>query len=261
MNFPNIDPIIFQIGIFSISYYSLSYIIGILLGIYYIDNIIKQFLINITIKNLENFLTFAVIGIIIGGRLGYVLIYDPIKYFSDPINILKTYEGGMSFHGGIIGIAVSTFIYSKIYKISFYLMIDLISTAAPIGLFLGRIANFINGELYGRQTDSIFGMKFPNGGDIFRHPSQIYESLTEGLILFITLYILTFHYKTIKIEKFNTSIFLILYAILRSFIELFREPDIQIGYIAGYLTMGQILSLIMLIIGIYLINNTRKYDN
>jgi len=252
MIFPNIDPVIFSIGSFAVHWYSLAYVFGIMIGWFYANKIIKKFDSNLTPIVLEKFISWAIIGIIIGGRLGYVLLYDPVKYFSDPISIVKTYEGGMSFHGGLVGLAVSSYIFCRKYTINFLLLADILSTVAPIGLLLGRIANFINGELYGRVTQLPWGVIFPNSDMQIRHPSQLYEAFFEGLVLFLLLAYCTFKYKTIKIHGLNSAIFLIFYSSFRSIIEICREPDFHIGFIFNNLTMGQILSLPMLILGIYL---------
>ncbi len=257
MTFPNINPVIFSIGPFSVYWYSMAYVFGVIFGWFYAYKIIKRFKIGVTAANLENFVIWAILGIIIGGRLGYVLLYDPIKYLSNSILIFKTYEGGMSFHGGIIGIAVSCYFFCHKYKIKFFCLGDILATVGPIGLFLGRIANFINGELYGRVTTIPWGMVFPNSDLQIRHPSQLYEAFFEGVILCLILAYATFKYKTIKIHGLNLAISLIVYSVFRIIIEIFREPDFHIGFIFNNLTMGQILSLPMLIVGIYLIIRIR----
>ncbi|AAU03570.1 prolipoprotein diacylglyceryl transferase [Rickettsia typhi] len=253
MILPNINPIIFSIGPFSISWYSLSYVVGILLGWFYATKIIEKFKPEITKKHIEDFITYAIIGIIVGGRLGYVLLYNPLKYFANPIEILKTYEGGMSFHGATIGIIISAYLFCQKYKINFLSLTDIITTVVPIGLFLGRIANFINCELYGRITNSSFGIIFPNSDLEPRHPSQLYEAFFEGLILFCILAYAVFRHDTLKKQGLNSGIYLIFYSLFRIIIEMFREPDIQIGFILDSLTMGQILSAPMLLLGSYLI--------
>ncbi|WP_341754000.1 prolipoprotein diacylglyceryl transferase [Candidatus Tisiphia endosymbiont of Dioctria rufipes] len=257
MLFPNINPVIFSIGPFTVYWYSMAYVLGIIVGWFYAYKIIKKFDIGVTATTLENFVTWAILGIVIGGRLGYVLLYNPIKYFSDPILILKSYEGGMSFHGGMIGLIVSSYFFCRKYKINPLLLRDILATVSPIGLFLGRIANFINGELYGRATKMPWGMVFPNSDLQIRHPSQLYEAFFEGAILFLILAYTTFKYKSIKIHGLNFAIFLIFYSVFRAIIEMFREPDFHIGFIFNNLTMGQILSLPMLILGIYLIIRIR----
>lgn len=253
MIFPNINPVAFSIGPFDIHWYALAYVVGIIIGWSYAKKIIKEFSINISLQTLESFITSAILGIIIGGRLGYVLLYDPVKYFSDPVKMLKTYEGGMSFHGGLIGLLVSSYLFCYKNKINFFLLSDILAATAPIGLFLGRIANFINGELYGRVTNMPWGVVFPNSDLQIRHPSQLYEAFFEGIILFIILYYATFKGNTIKILRLNSAIFLILYSSFRIIIEIFREPDFHLGFIFYNVTMGQILSIPMLIIGIYLL--------
>jgi phosphatidylglycerol:prolipoprotein diacylglycerol transferase len=249
---PNINPVIFSIGPLAVSWYSLAYVFGIIIGWFYAYKIIIKFKIDISPKTLENFVSWAILGIVIGGRLGYVLLYDPMKYFSDPINILKTYEGGMSFHGGIFGLIISSYFFCRKYKIPFLLLADLISIVAPIGLLLGRIANFINGELYGRVTNMPWGVIFVNSDLQARHPSQLYEAFFEGVMLLLIMAYSTFRCENIRIHGLNSAIFLILYAIFRIIIEMFREPDLHIGFILNNLTMGQILSLPMLVAGIYL---------
>ncbi len=254
MTFPNINPVIFSIGPFSVYWYSMAYVFGVIFGWFYAYRIIKRFDVSVTTEAFENFITWVVLGIVIGARLGQVVLYDPIKYFSNPISILKTYEGGMSFHGGIIGIAVSCYFFCHKYKIKFFCLGDILATVGPIGLFLGRIANFINGELYGRVTTMPWGMIFPNSDLQIRHPSQLYEAFFEGIILFLILAYATFRYKSIKIYGLNSAIFLIFYSVFRIIIEMFREPeDCYTSLIFNNVTVGQILSLPMLIVGIYLI--------
>ena len=257
MIFPNINPIIISVGPLSIYWYSLAYVCGIIAGWAYAVKIVREFKIDITKKALEDFISWAILGIIMGGRLGYVLIYNPVKYFSDPVIILKTYEGGLSFHGGIVGLAISSYYFCKKHKINILIFSDVLVVVAPIGLFLGRIANFINSELYGRVTKMPWGVVFPNSDLQARHPSQLYEAFFEGFILFIILTYTTFKFKTIKVPGLNSGIFLILYSLFRISIETLREPDLHIGFIFNHLTMGQILSLPMLMIGVYLIIRTQ----
>lgn len=261
MIFPNINPVIFQIGPLAVSWYSLSYVTGILLGWFYICKIIEKFKLEITKKNLEDFITYAVIGIIVGGRLGYVILYNPYKYLTSPIEILKTYEGGMSFHGGVIGLAIATYLFSKKYKISFLSFADVIAPAVPIGLFLGRIANFINGELYGRITNSSLGVIFLNSDLQPRHPSQLYEAFFEGFVLFCILAYAVFWLKALENRGLILGLCLTFYSLFRIIIENFREPDVQIGFVLNNLTMGQILSLPLLIIGVYLIIKAECQSN
>lgn len=258
LKFPNIDPVIISVGPLGVTWYSLSYVVGIMLGWYYVLDIAKKKQANILKKNIDDFVSWVIIGIIVGGRLGYVLFYDPAKYFSNPIEILKTYEGGMSFHGGISGFIISSFIFCRYYKIYYWTLADICAAAAPIGLFFGRIANFINAELYGRVTDVAWGVIFPYSDMQPRHPSQLYESFLEGLVLFFILKYLVFKQNALKKPGFLSGIFLIFYALFRIIIEFFREPDEKIGYIFHYFTMGQLLCIPMIIIGLILIYNSSK---
>lgn len=253
ITFPNIDPVVLSFGDspFKITWYSLSYVCGILLAFSYIKHLNKlNFPNDISIKILDDLVTSIIIGVVVGGRLGYVLFYELENNLQDPLNIFRTWNGGMSFHGGLVGVIFATLIHSKIYKISFLRLMDLIACATPIGLFLGRIANFINAELYGRVTDVPWGVLFP-GQKEPRHPSQLYESFSEGIVLFMILFVL---YPRIKQFKgMACGIFLILYALFRSIVENYRQPDDHIGFIFGSLTMGQLLSFPMVLVGITVI--------
>jgi phosphatidylglycerol---prolipoprotein diacylglyceryl transferase len=247
LKYPSIDPIIFRISDqFAISWYSLSYAVGILLGWMIIKIFNKKFNFNYSKNFLDDLMTWAVISIIIGGRLGYVLFYGFNYYLQHPLDILKTWQGGMSFHGGVVGFALAIILLCRKHKISSLSVMDLVSTVAPIGIFFGRIANFINGELYGRVTDSYFGMIFPNSDQLLRHPSQLYEAFFEGMILFIIQMILIFKTKIIKSPGMLSLSFIMQYSIYRFCIEFFREPDLHLGMF-GIFTMGQILSIIMII--------------
>jgi phosphatidylglycerol:prolipoprotein diacylglycerol transferase len=257
--FPNIDPVIISFGKLSVNYYSLSYVAGILLAWLYARFIVQLFpFMQITKKHLEDFINIAIIGIIVGGRLIYCLFYDLAKYLSDPIEILKTYEGGMSFHGGLIGLAIAIYLFSRKRQLRFLALCDVIAIISPIGLCLGRIANFINGELYGRVTDVAWAVIFPSSDMLPRHPSQLYEAFFEGICLLVILTYLVFKHNILRFCGLATGLFLLFYSIFRIIIELFREPDLHLGFIFGYATMGQILSLPMLLIGIYLIQQYKR---
>jgi phosphatidylglycerol:prolipoprotein diacylglycerol transferase len=255
--FPNINPVIISFGKLSVNYYSLSYVVSILLAWFYAKHIVQKFpFTKITKKHLEDFMNVAILAIILGGRLIYCLFYDPMKYLSNPIEILKTYEGGMAFHGGLIGLAIAIYLFSKKHQLSFLTLCDIVAMVSPIGLCLGRIANFINGELYGRVTDAKWAVIFPHSDMLPRHPSQLYESFFEGMLLLLILAYLVFKHNILRFQGLTTGLFLIFYSIFRIIIELFREPDINLGFIFGYVTMGQMLSLPMLLAGIYL---TQQY--
>ena len=249
--FPNIDPVILQIGSspLKITWYSLSYVAGILLSWLYIRMLNKN---KISNKIIDDLITYIIIGIIVGGRLGYVLFYDLEYNIAHPGNIIRTWDGGMSFHGGLFGVIAASFIFCKLNKLKFFDIMDLLACATPIGLFFGRISNFINAELYGRITDVSWGVIFP--GQIHaRHASQLYESLTEGLLSFIILYLLATKTKIRDISGMISGIFLLLYALFRTLIENYREPDEQIGFVIYNITMGQLLSTPMLLSGIIII--------
>ena len=260
MRFPNIDPVIIAIGPLAVTWYSLSYVAGILIGWFYALRIVSQFDTPITKQNIDDFITWVIIGIIVGGRLGYVLFYDPAKYFANPIEIIKTYKGGMSFHGGVLGFVASSYLYCYKSRIRYIQFTDICAIVAPIGIFFGRIANFINGELYGNVTDVPWAVIFPNSDGLPRHPSQLYEAALEGVALFFITTIATYRFNALDKPGVTSGIFLTFYAIFRLFIEIFRAPDYKIGYIAEYFTMGQILSIPMIIFGTYLIIRKKHAD-
>ena len=245
----NFDPVAIQIFSIEIRWYSLAYIFGILIGWLYCKKILIKDK-NIS-KLFDDLISYLIIGIILGGRLGYVIFYN-LEYFSNnPIEILMIWHGGMSFHGGLLGVLASTIIYAKKHNVNKFIFLDLIAGSAPIGIFLGRIANFLNSELYGRETDILWSVIFAKIDNITRHPSQIYEALLEGVILF---FILFFFIKKNYLLKpgLISSLFLIFYSLFRFLVEFFRVPDEQVGFIYLNLTIGQIISLIFLSFGFYL---------
>ena len=247
---PSIDPIILSLGFVDIRWYSLAYILTFILGSYFIKKLNKNSNYKLKDTQIDNFFIWAVIGVIVGGRIGYVLFYQIDLFFSNPVYVLEIWKGGMSFHGGLSGMVISIYLFSKITRISFFYLSDLVSLVAPIGLFLGRIANFINTELYGRVTDFPFAIIFPIIDNKPRHPSQIYEALFEGIILFLILF-LYFKKNHKKYKAGNVgALFLIFYSIFRFTIEFLREPDPQLGLFINYFSMGQILCIPLFIVGI-----------
>lgn len=248
MPFPNIDPIALSIGPITIYWYALSYIAGIFGCIFYAKKVSEKYSLGLNQEHFDAIFTYLIIGIIIGGRSGYVLLYDPVRYFENPLEIMQTYKGGMSFHGGLVGLIVAMYIFAERYKIPYLKLMDLASIVGPFAIMLGRFANFINAELYGRVTDAPWGIIFPNSDGMPRHPSQLYEAFSEGLILLIIMH---FASRKISHRGYNMGIFLIFYSIFRIICEFFREPDFQIGFIAGSFTMGQLLSLPLLITGLF----------
>ena len=246
----NFDPVAIQFFSLEIRWYSLAYIAGIILGwsiskkIFISDPQLKE--------KFDDFITYLIIGIIIGGRLGYVFFYNLNYYSNNLFDVFKIWEGGMSFHGGLIGVIIVSIFFAKKNNQNPFNYLDIVSIVAPIGIFFGRIANFINSELYGIETNLPWAVKFIKVDDLYRHPSQLYEAFFEGIILFIIL--IYFRNKGFtKFPGFISGIFLISYSVFRFIIEFFRVPDQQLGYLFLNLTMGQIISFLFLIIGIYLI--------
>ena len=244
----NFDPVAFNILSLEIRWYSLSYIFGIIFGWLYCK---KKLIKNDSIQKLfDDYLIYLILGIVLGGRFGYVLIYNIKYYLSNPFEIFMIWQGGMSFHGAVIGIILFTYIFSVKNKISAFYFLDLVALSSPIGIFFGRIANFINSELYGRETDFFWSVKFVFIDNLSRHPSQIYEAIFEGLVLFVILNLLIS--KNEKKDGYISSLFLIFYSIFRFFIEFTREPDSHIGLVLFNLSMGQLISVAALLIGILL---------
>jgi len=245
----NFDPVAFQVFSVDIRWYSLSYIFGLIFGWIYCQKILIKD--NLKKKLFDDYILYIIIGILVGGRLGYVLIYNPIYYIENLKEILMIWNGGMSFHGALVGITLSTIIFCKKNNENIFYFLDLVSLSAPIGIFFGRISNFINSELYGRETDVVWSVKFIQIDNLDRHPSQIYEAFFEGIILFI---ILNFLYnKSIFRPGTISSLFLIFYSIFRFTIEFLREPDAHIGLVYLNMTMGQIISILTIMIGLILI--------
>ena len=248
----DLDPVLFDFGFLVVRWYSLAYIFGILIGWWLGKKIIlKKFRstnYNFKIEEFDNLITYIIISMLIGGRVGYVLLYNFGYYLSNPFDILKIWEGGMSFHGALLGIILGTFWFSIKKNIQTFFLLDIVAFVAPIGIFLGRIANFINGELVGKTTDVFWGVIFPSIDNNVRHPSQLYEAFLEGLVLFVIMNLILFrnNYKT----GTCSYTFLILYGIFRIFSEMYREPDFQVGYLFNYLSMGTILSILMVFAGI-----------
>ena len=245
----NFDPIAIQFFSLEIRWYSLAYIFGFIFAWVYCKKILikdKNYS-----KLFDDLISYLIIGIIVGGRLGYVLFYNLKYYLNNPIEIPMVWHGGMSFHGGLIGVLMATIIFSNKHKVNKYIFLDLISASAPIGIFLGRISNFINSELYGRQTDVIWSVIFVKIDNIPRHPSQLYEAALEGLILFFILFLFTKKKYLLK-PGLISSLFLIFYSIFRILVEFYREPDEHLGFVLLNLTMGQIICFVFLFFGFYL---------
>ncbi len=259
---PSIDPVIFSLGFIDIRWYSLAYIAGLILGLTIIKRLNKSYGYLIDTNKLDNFFIWAVIGVILGGRVGYVLFYQTNLFINNPIYILKIWKGGMSFHGGLLGIILSCYIFCKINKVNFFYLSDLIAIVSPIGLFFGRLANFINTELIGKPTDFYISIIYPTVDNLPRHPSQLYEAFLEGLVLFIILIFFFIYNKHKRNYGFISGVFLFLYGIFRFLVEFLREPDSHLGLILNIVTMGQILSLPLIIFGIiFMLKNVYRKNN
>ncbi len=244
----NFDPVAIQIFSLEIRWYSLAYIVGILIGwilskkIFISDEKIKE--------KFDDFITYLILGIILGGRLGYIIFYNFDYYLNNFSDIFKIWQGGMSFHGGVVGIIIVSIWFAKKNNHNPFKYLDVVAIAAPVGIFFGRIANFINSELYGTETSVAWAVKFTQIDNLYRHPSQLYEAILEGFILFLILIFIYFK-KNYKIGTCSYA-FLIFYGIFRIFSEFFREPDVQLGYLFGSLTMGMSLSALMILFGVIL---------
>ncbi len=255
MPFPEIDPVLIQIGPFAIRWYALAYIAGLLLGWRYLMRLAGTPTIwggkaPFTRDQADDLLLWAALGVILGGRLGYVLFYNPAFYLSNPGDIIAVWNGGMSFHGGFLGVVLAIYLFARRYNIPLWSLADGVAAVAPIGIFLARVANFINGELWGRTTDVAWGVIFPTGGPLPRHPSQLYEAALEGLLLLVVLRYLTHHTNALERPGTVAGGFFVGYGLSRIFVEFFREPDAHIGYLIGPVTQGMVLTLPMVIVGI-----------
>lgn len=251
--FPAIDPVLVHIGPIAIRWYALAYVVGLVLGWRYIRYLAKERIPGLSPRIADDLLVWCTLGVVIGGRAGYVLFYQPSFFFDHPSQIPLIWQGGMSFHGGMLGVILALGLFARARRINVLSLSDAIACAAPIGLFFGRIANFINGELFGRTSDVPWAMVFPNGGPLPRHPSQIYEALLEGLVLFAIVTALVHATRLAQRPGVLTGVFLCGYGLARIIVELFREPDAFLGFIVSGITMGQILSLPMLLIGLWLV--------
>ena len=253
----NFNPVAIEIFSLEIRWYSLAYITGILLGWFLAKKIFLKDSVN---NRFDDYVTYVIIGLILGGRLGYVLFYNFYYYLNNFFDIFKVWQGGMSFHGGVIGIIIASFIFSKKNNDNVFEYLDIIALVSPVGIFFGRIANFINSELYGHETSVPWAVQFIQIDNLYRHPSQLYEAILEGIFLFIIM-IFFWNKNTSKTPGKLSAIFLIFYSFFRYFVEYFRVPDDQLGYLILNLTMGQLISFIFFIIGLslyYLKNDIEK---
>ena len=247
ITFPEIDPVIFHVGPLSVRWYGLMYLLGFGAAYALISHLSRLRNLALSRDGVSDLLFFGVLGVVLGGRLGYVLFYNPAQYFSRPLEVFAVWQGGMSFHGGMLGVVVAVVIFCRRRKLPILLTGDVVVASSAIGLGLGRIGNFINGELWGRTTDLPWGMVFPGGGPLPRHPSQLYEAILEGLVLSIILYLMNRRKVAEGLPFFS---FFIGYGLFRFLVEFVRQPDAQLGFLWGGATMGQLLSLPMILFGL-----------
>ena len=254
MTYPQIDPVIFSVGPLHVRWYGMMYVLGFVATIMLVKYQIKKFDFKELEKNFDNLNLVLIISLVLGGRLGYVFFSNFSYYMQNPSQILATWQGGMSFHGGLLGVLIGALIFCRKKGLDFWRVTDMYTVTIPIGLGLGRLGNFINAELYGRVTDVSWGMVFPGGGPLPRHPSQLYEAFLEGFLIFIILWFLKEKQKPPSSWAHGSmlAIFLILYGVFRIIVEFFREPDAHLGFLAGGMTMGQLLSSLMILGGITL---------
>lgn len=248
-----LDPIALQLGSFALRWYSLAYIVGIIAAWFLLMRMVRRPGSPMTTAHVDDLITWCTLGVILGGRTGYVLFYNPAQYAADPLAFFKLWEGGMSFHGGLAGVILAIVLYARAKGLSALRILDYAAVVTPIGLFLGRLANFVNGELWGRPTDGTWGIIFPDAGPEPRHPSQLYEAATEGLLLLIILSFLFWATNARMKPGLLGGLFITGYGLSRFAIEFFREPDAQLGVLSMGLTMGQLLSLPMILFGLFLL--------
>lgn len=246
MQFPHIDPVFLHIGPLQFRWYGLMYILAFLFTYVFLSRETKRKNLPLSTEDISDLVFYGALGVILGGRLGYILFYNLGFYLSHPLRVFAVWEGGMSFHGGLLGVCAAVALYGRRKRQPFLSIMDMLAQCAPVGLGLGRIGNFINGELYGRQTDASWGIVFPGGGPQARHPSQLYEALLEGLLLF---FIVRFAARRSNANGVASWTLVAGYGLFRFFVEFFREPDSQLGMVFGPFSMGQVLSFPMFLVG------------
>jgi phosphatidylglycerol---prolipoprotein diacylglyceryl transferase len=262
LTFPHFDPVAFYVFSWPIHWYALAYVAGLLFAFWYLKKLATfpklwgALRPTLTVQQVDDLFIWSILGVILGGRLGYVLFYKPLFYFSNPIEIFRTLDGGMSFHGGFLGVVAGCYVFARKNHIPFDQLLDLAAAVSTVGLGLGRLANFVNAELVGRPTDAPWGVVFPGDSEA-RHPSQLYQAVLEGLLLFVVIRIATHHFGVLQKPGRAAGIFAVGYGLARIFSEYFREPDSHLGYFGGFATMGMLLSLPMVLAGVWLIGRSR----
>ncbi len=255
--YPRIDPGLFQVGAFAVRWYALAYIAGLLFASWYMKRLVSNPKLwgkvkpSLTVPQVDDFFLWSVLGVVLGGRLGYVLFYKPAFYLAHPLEMVRMWDGGMSFHGGFLGVVIACIVYGRRIGTPLDRMLDLGAASVPVGLGLGRLANFINSELWGRPADVPWAFVFPMDElQLPRHPSQLYEAGLEGVVLFLAIRIATHRFGALQYRGRASGIFALGYGLSRIFVEFFREPDSFLGYFAGFITMGMILSVPLCLVGI-----------
>jgi phosphatidylglycerol:prolipoprotein diacylglycerol transferase len=263
IQFPNLNPIAFYVGPFGVHWYALAYVAALLFASWYLKRLVTTASLwggkqpTFTTQQVDDLFMWFMGGVILGGRLGYVLLYKPLFYLQNPLEIIKTWDGGMSFHGGFLGVVIACWIWGRKHGVGLDRQMDLGAAVTPVGLGFGRLANFINAELWGKPTDAPWGVVFP-GEAVARHPSQIYEMILEGIVLFILIRIGTHRLKFLQHPGRAAGLWALVYGASRILVEFFREPDAHIGYIAGFITMGMIYSLPLVAVGLWLLVRSLK---
>jgi phosphatidylglycerol:prolipoprotein diacylglycerol transferase len=262
--YPHIDPVVFSFGPFAVRWYALAYIAGLLFASWYMKRLVTTPALwgtsrpTLSVEQVDGFFLWSVAGVVLGGRLGYLLFYDPLHYLAEPAAALRLWDGGMSFHGGFLGVVVACLVFGRRVGAGLDRMLDLGAASVPVGLGLGRLANFINGELWGRASDVPWAMVFPaDPSQLPRHPSQLYEAVLEGLVLFLAVRLATHRLQALAHPGRAAGLFALIYGASRIAVEWLREPDPQLGYFAGVLTMGMMLSLPLLAVGVWLLVRSR----
>ncbi|MFN7173743.1 MAG: prolipoprotein diacylglyceryl transferase [Thermaurantiacus tibetensis] len=246
-----LDPVALSVGPFDLRWYSLAYIAGILIGWWLLLRMVRLPGSPMAKRHVDDLVTWCTLGVILGGRLAYVLFYDPATYLADPLKVVQLWEGGMAFHGGLAGVILAIVLYCRAHALSVWRVLDYVAVVTPLGLFFGRLANFVNGELWGRLTDGSWGLIFPGAGPYPRHPSQLYEAALEGLVLLVLLNWLFWRTGARLKPGLLGGLFVLLYGVFRFGVEFFREPDVQLGTLSTGLTMGQTLSVPMILFGLW----------
>lgn len=247
LTYPAIDPVLVQLGPFAVHWYGLAYIVGFIAAGVIFGWLSRRWGFGFTTDDVLSVVLYCVLGVLVGGRVGYALFYGGSAFLDDPLMLFRIWNGGMSWHGGFLGIVVAGLFVSYRYKVPFLRLADMAAVGAPVGFFFGRLANFVNGELWGRVTDVPWAMVFPGAGALPRHPSQLYEALLEGLVLFLVLLWLA---RTRRPDGFMFGVFMLGYGAFRFLVEFVREPDAQLGFLWGGATMGQLLSIPLMIAGV-----------